>query len=182
MAEDTRYEEVRRFGLIPSKIKDWKVISRSEYQDQINQIKRLHDHLDQVLFTFYSIILSNNYFISIPENFPRELQFMIRKAKRTANRNEYTEKVTPQNIDGFIYNISSIEFNSKKYELMRSHFRQLNAYIDRNLRLFEYENVKKNISVDYLIYNKYGKSLDSYIEGRNILIEDIGSQIERFKY
>ena len=181
-AKNTRYEEVRRFGLIPAKINDWKTISKKEYQDQINEINLLHTKLDQVFYTYHSILMSNDYIVEAPVDYPRELQFMIRKANRSGGRRDFNEKVTVYNIGDYLYSHRSTVFDSKKYELIRSNLRQLNAYIDRELRLFEYENIKEKISVNYLIYNNYGRSLNSYIVNRNQLIKDIGSQIERFKF
>jgi hypothetical protein len=155
VSKDTRYAKARRFTIRPSRIKDWRKISREEYAKQISNLKESINLFNQIYWTYLILAQGKGYISDIPENWHRNILQILRNHNSRQKRPDATQ--TTYYVGGYYTSTTTTSHTKKKEASRRANLRALMRVIEDEFGN-SYKLKKNQIDIEYLLKNKYESS------------------------
>ncbi|MDQ8206095.1 serine protease [Coraliomargarita sp. SDUM461003] len=151
VTKDTRYAKARRFTIRPSRIEDWREISREAYARQVHDLEYAIDLFNQVYWTYLMLDEGAGYLSTIPDHWHRDILQILRNHNSRQRRPDATRTYYYEN--GFL-NTSTKSHAGKKEASRRTNLRALMRVIEDEFGdLYNLKN--RQLDVGYLLQNKY---------------------------
>ena len=173
VTKDTRYAKARRFTIRPSRVEDWRKITREEYAKQVGDLNSAFRLFDQAYWSFSMLDDGEGYLSNIPINWHRDILQILRnhnsRQKRPDTKTSYYQ-------DGYYVVYSSESLAGKKEASKRANLRALMRVLDNEFGdLYKLKN--RQLDIKYLLNNDFesAKVLETWLkELRRDINDEIG--------
>lgn len=177
--QDSRYTQNRRFTIRPSRVEDWRELTREEYYNQVSKLGDALTKLDQAYWTYSMLVEGKGYLSSLPEDWERDiLQILRNHNARQRKPDSTTTSNTVSDITGTYIVTNTVSHAEKKAISRRTNLRALDSYLKMEFgNLFMLENT---VDVEYLVNNDFAsiKTLKAWV---NQIRTEIGKEITHSK-
>jgi hypothetical protein len=155
VTKDTRYSKPRRFTIRPSRVEDWRKISREEYAKQVGDLNNALRLFDQAYWSYRMLDEGKGYLSNLPNNWHRDILQILRNHNSRQKRPDATRTNYYQ---GGYYVGSTTESHAEKKEASRrANLRALMRVIDDEFGdLYNLKN--RQLDIKYLLNNDYGSA------------------------
>lgn len=143
--KDTRYAEARRFAVRPSRVDDWRLISKDDYAKQVRELEMTWRQYEQAYWTFIALAEWKGYLSTIPSNYDRDLQNILKNHNSRQKRPDST--TTTYYSTGYTSS-STTSHREKKEASKRANLRALDRFLEDFGDLYRLRETY--INVDYL--------------------------------
>jgi hypothetical protein len=152
VTKDTRYSKARRFIIRPSRVEDWREISREEYAKQVSDLEDAINLFNQIYWTYQMLDEGKGYLSNIPANWHRDVLQVLRNHNSRQKRPDATR--TSYYTDGYYTGSTTVSHAKKKEASKRANLRALERVIDDEFGdLYKLKN--QQLDIGYLLKNKY---------------------------
>ncbi|MDQ8196407.1 serine protease [Coraliomargarita sp. SDUM461004] len=152
VTKDTRYSKARRFTIRPSRVEDWRNISREEYAKQIGELESAINLFNQIYWTYLMLDEGKGYVSNIPENWHRDVLQILRNHNSRQKRPDATR--TSYYVDGYYTGSTTKSHAETKEASRRANLRALMRVIEDEFGdLYNLKN--RQLDIGYLLENKY---------------------------
>jgi hypothetical protein len=173
VSKDTRYSKPRRFTIRPSRIDDWRLVSREEYAKQVGYLNRALELFNQAYWTFQMLDEGKGYISNMPEDWNRDILMILRNHNSRQKRPDGTRT---NYYEGTNYvGSTTTSYIKKKEASRRANLRSLMKVLDHEFGDLSHLK-KRQLDIDYLINNQIESA--QVLEGwLNQLRADINNEV-----
>jgi len=150
--ENTRYAETRRFTVRPSRVKEWKTISREDYVKQTRALAEARRKFQQCLWAYYMLTEGTGYHTTLPEDWEGKILEILK------NHNSRQERRSTF---------------STHHASRRTNLRALYRYMDDELG--ELQTLRSDLTIDYLLKGLFGA--ENLLKDINALRAEISKEV-----
>ena len=172
VTRNTRYAEVRRFTVRPSRVNDWKKVAIDDYARQNNALKNAINRFSECLWAFDLLAKGDNYVSTLPSTWHRDVVQILRNHNSRQRRPDSTR--TTEVRDGIIYTVTHSHVSEKEAS-RRSNLRALDTHLDREFGDL-YNLRHRIIDIEYLRSGMFGA--DYLLHRVNQLKQEISNAID----